>query len=204
MALTLDQEALEYISSPSSIIHGDTYANRNWCVIQTKSRQEKKLARHLFSRGLDYFLPLQRHKIGKNFTYRPLFDGIVFLADIKGKQVNSSPNEFTLIERHQHCFHTALEIARSSNAVYSVLHTLNQPQLKRELIALSSESPECRTLQIERFQTGDRVKVIAGSMVNFKGTVESWQEKETRITIKLEMLGQLVSMKISTDLIELI
>src|SRR5207247_1767226 len=58
-------------------------ADRVWCVLHTKPRQEKCLARQLYDARVPFYLPLLHRRLrirGKAVTsYHPLFGGYVFL-----------------------------------------------------------------------------------------------------------------------------
>jgi transcriptional antiterminator RfaH len=65
--------------------------DRNWWVLHTRPRQEKALARQLFSSAISYYLPLVSKRLrSKNRTltsYVPLFSGYVFLLAEKEERI---------------------------------------------------------------------------------------------------------------------
>src|SRR5258708_15806295 len=95
----------------------DALADRpgQWWAVYTKSRGEKALARHLYTRSVPYYLPMNNHiwqKNGRTFTSQlPLFPGYVFLFGDNDDRVS------------------ALE----SNQVSRVLPVTDQPRLFSDL-----------------------------------------------------------------------
>src|ERR1043166_8139358 len=61
----------------------DEVPGRRWLVACTMPRQEKSLARELYSRGVPFYLPLLAkrllYKRRSTKSYLPLFSGFVFL-----------------------------------------------------------------------------------------------------------------------------
>lgn len=70
---------------PESLFQADAsdFLPRRWCVLHTKPRQEKSLARYLHQREMPFYLPLltRRVRVRKQVvpSYNPVFSGYVFL-----------------------------------------------------------------------------------------------------------------------------
>jgi transcription antitermination factor NusG len=58
-------------------------SERRWCVIHTRPRQEKSLARHLYERNIAFYLPLLASRVHVRkqvvYSHSPLFASYLFL-----------------------------------------------------------------------------------------------------------------------------
>lgn len=170
-----------------------------WCVVRTKSRCEKALARYLLDNNINYFLPYvaTRTPSSGNLALSPMFSSFLFMA-------------FPSQNRYE------LDLAKSSRHVFSYLHTGDQPRLKGELAFLAAETATTRTLKLERSlpKAGDRVRFMAGCYQGLEGiiaepahpqkeqTPPSSDPSRLRVHVMLELMGQPVSRVVDMSEIE--
>jgi transcription antitermination factor NusG len=159
-------------------------ANGLWYVLHTKSRQEKILANELGARGVEYFLPLVKrprfYGTRKAVVEEPLFPGYVFLfGDVDQAYV-----------------------ADRTKRVASIIHVADQRGLEWELknirLALSQEAPLDPYPHLTK---GVRVEVRSGPFRGLQGLIED-KGKDTRLILRVEVLGRSVSLEIEGALLE--
>ncbi|MDD4269874.1 MAG: transcription termination/antitermination NusG family protein [Pirellulales bacterium] len=153
-------------------------SNRQWWAIYTMSRQEKSLARDLFTRKIPYYLPLIRstnvYRGRRVSSYKPLFTSYVFL------------------------FGTELERVESlkTNRISRILEVHDPEALIRDLAQLQRLILSGAPLTVEdRLTTGDRVRIKSGSMAGLEGTVIK-RHGETRLLVSVDFLQKGASIAI--------
>ena len=158
----------------------------DWHVLHVKSRQEKALSEELDVRGIVYFLPLvrQRRVYGrrKAVIEVPLFPGYVFL---KGNADEAYSADRT-------------------GRVARIIAVHDQDRISRELtnvrLALSQDGP---LDPYPYLREGLRVRVRTGPLQGLEGLIES-RQKQDRLIIQVDVLGQAVSMEIEGASLELV
>lgn len=174
-------------SFPTDLLSGaQDPADRLWWVVQTKSRQEKSLARDLMTRNIAFYLPQVRQTAivrGRRQTsFIPLFTGYLFLFG----------NE---IERN-----TSLSLP--TNRIANVLPVHDAAELERDLQQISLLIENNSPLTVEgRLKAGDRVRVKKGALAGVEGTVIDRRGK-CRLLVAVHLLQQGVSMEVDDFLLE--
>lgn len=168
------------------------------CVIFTRSRQEKAVARVLHSAGIPYFLPyLARRDASRNRVLSPLFTGILFAAAAHPSEDANpalSPEIQELAStRKGACSLTCKQLENvlyfreypncplldgeafisELRGTFRILRPSNQKQLRKELAFLAGEPSSRRTARAETEmpRVGSRVRIIAGPMLDTEGKV---------------------------------
>lgn len=129
-------------------------SDRQWCVLHTRPRQEKSLARDLCHRETPFYLPLvpRRMKLrGRVVTsFNPLFPGYVFLL------ANTGERSAALATRR---------IAQSLPAPDPDQLWSDLRQIQQLLACGASITP------VERFAAGAKVKIRSGPLAGLEGTI---------------------------------
>ena len=130
--------------------------NKNWFVVYTRSRAEKKVCNELIKKNIECFLPLQKQlrqwKDRKKWVEVPLISGYCF--------VHILPKEYD-------------EVLKTDNVVCYVTFEgkackVQEKQidyLKRMLNQLDFEV----SVSTENFETGKKVEIIAGPLIGLQG-----------------------------------
>ncbi len=155
-----------------------------WYVVQTRSRQEKALARTLAASGIDHYLPLTkrpRYRRGrKRFVEEPLLASYLFLF---------GPLEAT---------YTATATKRVAN----VIHVADQDRFVGELRQIRNALDNGADLSPYRFLTvGRRVRVSAGPFRGIEGMIEV-SAKADRLVLQIDALGRATSLEIDAGLLD--
>jgi transcription antitermination factor NusG len=179
--------AAEPVVFPDDLLTApDALADRpgRWWAVYTKSRSEKALARHLFTRTVPYYLPLYQNtwrKNGRTFTsHLPLFPGYVFLFGDDGARV------------------AALE----SNVVSRLLPIPDQPRLFSDLRRvdrmLTAQAPVAPTTELA---VGQPVRIIAGPLEGLTGTLVRFGN-QFRLVVEVAFLRQAVWAEVESWMVE--
>lgn len=170
----------------------DQASNYLWFVAETKTRQEKALARYLSEHDVCYFLPYTISKTpSNNRVFAPLLAGFVFVA-IPGYQ--STPGNNDILNRIQRAYETC----RESRAVWGFITAQDQSRFRKDLIALASPFTMIEPANVE----GARVRVIGGDFEGLEGTIVFVMQDETRVLFDMQVVGQPYSTVIPTNLLK--
>lgn len=156
-----------------------------WWVAQTRPQYEKKLARELQARGVDYFLPLVSYRkvlAGKRrVIVSPWFPSYVF--------VNGDAD--------------ARYAAASSACTAIVRNVVNQEQLARDLVRVEAWLPkELVSFESESLKPGIRCRVKAGhSMEGMEGWIDELTGKG-RVVVSITILGTSRPVDIDPEFLE--
>ncbi len=163
-----------------------TIQQKQWYVVYTKSRQEKKVAERLLSAGFEVYCPLV--KVKKVWSDR--------LKTVEEPLLKS------------YCFVKCTEAQRSEvryiPGIVQFLHWLSKPatvkdniieQLRINLGNFSAES-----IQIDTIKKGERIVVKTGVFKNQIG--ETILVKGTKLTMLLEQLGIKITIDTSINCVE--
>jgi len=175
---------LDLLDPRAECRHDVASVGRQWWVLQTKSRQEKALARDLSSAEVPYYLPLtsQEHLIrGRvKFSYVPVLAGYLFLFGDNEERLR----------------------ALRTNRVARVLPVLEQERLDSELANLASLIAAEVPLTIEkRLEAGQRVRVKRGSLEGLEGIILQ-RRGVNRLLVSVTYLQQGVSVEINDFMVE--
>ena len=172
-----------YVTSLQTAAFSADNMNR-WCVMHTKSRQEKALATDLERMEIPYFLPLlnkvRYYGKRKALIVEPLFPGYVF--------VRSSIDDAYNADR--------------TKRVAQIIKVPDQKRIDWELrnlaLALEKEIP----LDPYPFlKVGFPVRVKAGPLMGLQGLIES-KGNSNRLILQIQMLGQASSLEIDAGILE--
>jgi transcription antitermination factor NusG len=155
-----------------------------WRVVYTKAKAEKALARHLHSRSVAHYLPLQTHhwrKNGRNFaSYLPLFPGYLFLYGDDASRV------------------AALE----SNVVSRILDVPEQRRLLNDLRRVDRMlSAELPLEHSDSLAPGQPVDIVAGPLSGLHGTLVR-RGGQLRLVVEVTFLRQTVSAEVEPWMVE--
>lgn len=169
---------------PEDLLDGFHAAESRWWAINTKARQEKALGRQLLSHEIPFYLPLspKSSRIGqRNFrSYLPVFPGYVFA--------------YATDEQRAKIF--------STNRVCQALPVPDENELLFDLCQVRNLIACDMPMTVEgRIQPGRRVRIKAGPMQGFEGSVLARRGK-TRVLIAVRFLQNGVSIEIDDFLIE--
>jgi len=155
-----------------------------WYVLQTRSRQEKALARALTASGIAHYLPLTkrpRYRRGRKlFVEEPLLPSYLFL-------------------------HGSLEatyVATATKRVANVISVPDQQHFAVELRQIRLALENGADLSPYRYLTvGRRVRVSAGPFRGIEGLIEV-SAKADRLVLQIDALGRATSLEIDAGLLE--
>ena len=154
-----------------------------WIVAYVRSRQEKKLARHLINREVPCYLPIQRRdsrRSGRRFTsYLPLFPGYVFF---RGR----APER---------------RLAAQSNLIVNTLEVLDQGHLDMELEELCRlQRAGIPLIPHPYLGPGDDVEICEGSFKGYRGTVIR-EHGSMRLVISIALLRRSVAAEFEREVL---
>ncbi len=155
---------------------------RNWLVVYTKPRHEKKSASVLVSKGIEIFLPLKTElkqwSDRKKWVERPLFPGYLFvnITELEYLDVLNSAGIVRFI-----FFNGKPAIVREKT-IKELKLVLNTPDLHIETIDLELNLGEIVSIKKGPF------KGLEGRLIQFKG--------KNRISIEIECMQKAVLVEI--------
>lgn len=150
---------------------------RAWYLIYTKPRAEQLAKENLQRQDFNIYLPLVKEIRRRRSKYvsciEPMFPRYLFI------QLNCTTDNWSPI--------------RSTLGVSSIVRFSTYPlQVPESLIgALMDNEDESgiQSIEVRDFQSGDKVRIIAGAMAGLEGIYESKTSKE-RVTVLLNIAGQ--------------
>lgn len=157
----------------------------SWYALYTRHQHEKNAAQVLSHKGFDTFLPLyqamHQWKDRKKELWLPLFPCYVFLSgDVnRSLEVLKTPGVVGFVS------HAGRPAAIPSDQIHAV----------REVVLRSRAEPH------PFLQTGDKVRVKAGSLLGLEGILVR-KKNQCRLVISVEMLGKSVATEIDGSLVE--
>jgi transcriptional antiterminator RfaH len=156
-----------------------------WYVAHTRPRCEKKLAEYCERQGLKVTLPLYRSVKKydrKTVTFeKPLFPNYVFLQ----LEPSHRPKVY------------------QSDLVANLLDVPDQQQFEHQLgDILQSLETDLEIVLSPQITVGARVKITAGPLRGLEGFVEN-RSGVTYVQLRLDFIGQGVSVKVEADDLEL-
>jgi transcription antitermination factor NusG len=160
---------------------------RPWNVLHVVANHEKKVAKHLAVRAIEYYLPLyseKSHWSDRTVTVqRPLFAGYVFARFVPEVrlQVVSTPSVLHLLCDSKHGAVSAAEVAR----------------IRAGLTAGCALRPHAG------IAVGSRVRVLGGIFEGNEGIVEKFSQ-ECKVVMTLQATGQSFSLEINGSDVEVL
>lgn len=156
--------------------------NKNWYVVYTRPRWEKKVAENLAEAAVEHYCPL--HKISRQWSDRikvvqePLFKGYVFVYISEGEKL----------------------LVKEINGILNFVNWLGKPALVREteIVAIKRFLNDFEEVAVisEKINKKDLVKVAAGIMMNYYGTVI--EVKGNYAVLNIESMGLSLQATFST------
>ena len=155
-----------------------------WYVLQTRSRQEKALARALTASGIAHYLPLTkrpRYRRGRKlFVEEPLLSSYLFLH---------GPIEATYL-------------ATATKRVANVITVADQDRFAGELRQIRDALGNGADLSPYPYLTvGRRVRVSAGPFRGIEGLIEL-SARADRLVLQIDALGRATSLEIDAGLLD--
>ncbi|MFO0817914.1 MAG: hypothetical protein U1A77_08235 [Pirellulales bacterium] len=184
----LEQEPASFPASllePTANLRSSLAAEgRCWTVLQTKSRQEKALARDLVAAEIPFYLPLTPHEHlirGKRVvSHIPVLGGYLFLFG-------------TLEERNK---------ALRTNRIARSLPVYDQDRLDADLVNLAALIAADVPLTVEkRLEPGRRVRVKSGPLMGLEGVIIQ-RRGTNRLLVAVTYLQQGVSVETNDFMVE--
>jgi len=148
-------------------------ASKNWYAIYTRTRWEKKVARQLDQKGIEYYCPLvkvrRQWSDRKKIVFEPLFSSYVFVKMDEKEQMQ----------------------VRNLEGYINLVYWLKKPAIVRaeEIDAIKKFLNEHDQVHLEKVNVNleDRVKVVAGPFMELEGTVV--EIKSHTVKVMLPSLG---------------
>jgi transcriptional antiterminator RfaH len=175
---TVWPEDLLLESSPADVAVG------SWCVLHTRPRAEKMLARRLLRAGVSFYLPLyeQRKKVQRRTvrSHLPLFPGYVFVCGD----------------------HESRQLAFETNLVASCIPVGDQEQLANDLARIFRliESGSLVTPE-SRLQPGMPAEITSGPLAGCRGKIIRCS-KGARLLVEVSFLQQGASVEVDWSMIQ--
>ena len=151
---------------------------KNWYLIKTKPRQEKKAKQNLENQGYVAFYPIG--KINNRFVV--LFPGYLFVQ-LNEKTQNWSPINST--KGVSHFVKFGLNFAKVSTSIIEFIKT-NQHITTEKLINLN------------KFKPGDKIQIIDGAFKNWVAIFKCYKPDE-RVILLMNLLGREQSLNIKEE-----
>ena len=157
-----------------------------WVALYTTPRHEKRVAQHLASRGIEYFLPLYRSvrkwaHSSSVILELPLFPNYVFV-------------HITRREKER-----VLEIPGIISIVTFGRELAELPE--PEIEALRSSVHLCRVEPHPYLVVGERVRIKVGLLIGMEGVLIR-QKNTTRVVLTLDLIRQSIAVEVDADDLE--
>jgi len=155
---------------------------KEWYVVYTRSRAEKKVARELELKDIEVFLPihkqLRKWKDRKKWVEVPLISGYCF--------VHVSSKEY-------------FEVLQTMNVVCYVTFegkAAPVPQIQIEYLKKITQQSDFEvTVTQENFKPGQRVEVVSGPLIGINGELIESRGKQ-RFILRFEQINSYISVEI--------
>ncbi|WP_347841408.1 UpxY family transcription antiterminator [uncultured Draconibacterium sp.] len=152
----------------------DKQAHKQWHVVYTRSRAEKKVLRELHDCKIECFLPMQKQlrqwKDRKKWVEMPLIPGYCFV-NISRKEYDQVLQLSNVVQYVRFERKAAIISEQEIEALQTMLH-----QFDFEV-----------AITMENFEPGKRVEVIEGPMVGLKGELVEMRGKN-KFALRLEQI----------------
>ena len=164
--------------------------NRNWFVIQTKPRNEKKVEKQIIDKGVEVFLPLitsiRYWSDRKKKVQIPMFSGYLFVHASKDERVLAIKNTIGAI---RYLFYEKRPAKLTENEI--------------EGIRLSLIAPERVKVEHSSFCRGDMVMITRGVFKGMKGSVTEIRGNY-KLTVNIYELSMSLNIVLNPNEIELL
>lgn len=161
---------------------------KNWYVVYTKPRWEKKVARQLEQKGIEHYCPLTRVQRQwsdrKKIILEPLFSAYVF---VRLEETEQTP-------------------VKQTDGVMNFVYWLKKPAVIRdeEIDTIKRFLNEYQTVKLEKsvVNVNDQVRVISGPLMERQGNVLEIRNKTVKVS--LPTLGYTIVAEIEKTNIEIL
>jgi transcriptional antiterminator RfaH len=158
---------------------------KEWFILQFKANSHNQAIKNLNKQGFETFLPKHNSTSRKKSrfinTVQPLFPGYMFIsfdrADPKWHKINNTYGVSRLV---------------TFNSILTPIPT-KFVDILMERYGLSG-----KLLPMEKFKTGDQVKILKGPFANFIATIETY-ETDQRIWMLLDLMGRKTKIQTPID-----
>ena len=160
----------------------------HWCIIHTKPRKEKFVARQLRERSIEYYCPriLKPFQVGTRI--RPLFPGYLF-AHIQPEESYYSIKWMPGVNRFMEAGGYLAVITQAQ------VEEIRQREGPNGLIEYQQE-------ERASFETGEKVRVVRGLFSGFNGLFAYYLPGRDRVKILLTVLRYQTSVEIESAYVE--
>lgn len=169
--------------SPAEILSADADPSRQWHVLHTKSRREKKLAHLCAKLGLRHYLPLQKKTSGRRGRRRivdmPLFPGYLFCC------MDRAEYRRLLLTGH----------------IANKLNVFDQEALLKDLRNINAACERNAMLKPDSVvKRGQRVRIVDGPLDGLEGVVRRHKD-QYRLVLTLDCIQQAVACEIDIRMV---
>ena len=159
--------------------------SKEWFILQFKSNSHHLAAKNLNRQGFETFLPLHDTTSRRTSrfinTSKPLLPGYMFIrfdkAESEWNKINSTYGVSRLV---------------TFNSILKPIPT-KFVDILMERYGLSG-----KLLPMEKFKTGDQVKILKGPFANFIATIETY-ETDQRIWMLMDLMGRETKIQTPAD-----
>lgn len=159
--------------------------SKEWHVVTTRSRAEKKVYKMLLEQNIECFLPLQKRlrqwKDRKKWVEMPIISGYCF--------VYISSKEYEKVLRTEHVANFVKFESKPARIPAEQIEYLKQ--------MLSQSDFEVEVSQ-ENFKPGKKVEIIDGPLIGIRGELLSYRGKD-RFILRIQQMNTVYSVEITSD-----
>jgi transcription antitermination factor NusG len=169
------------VSHEAFILHDDP--SREWVVLHTKSRREKKVAERCLQLGIRHYLPLRKSVTGRrgrrHIADMPLFSGYIFCY-------LNGPERWRLLQ---------------TGHIANTLHVPDQQQLLDDLRNIQQAIEQGAYLEPTSIvKRGQRVRIVDGPLTGLEGLVRRCAGRY-RLVLNMDCLQQAVDCEIDVRMV---
>lgn len=158
---------------------------KEWQVIITRSRAEKKVYAKLKEQSIECFLPLQKRlrqwKDRKKWVEMPIISGYCF--------VNIGQKEYEKVLRTDH----VAGFVRFEGKPARI--SSNQIEYLKKMLSQSDFEVE---VTLENFEPGKKVEITEGPLIGIQGELQSFRGKD-RFILRIRQMNAVCAVEISAD-----
>lgn len=152
--------------------------NKNWVVLYTKSRREKKVTEYCKVKGILNYLPLERRlsQYGNKmfFSMVPLFPGYLFCCC-------DEKERYSLFMTHH--------VAR-------MIPVVDQSGLLRDIERLyEAQKADLELKPCLYYEKGERVKILSGPLCGYEGIIQRTKGRK-RLILNVDFIRQAASIEV--------
>lgn len=159
--------------------------SKEWHVVTTRSRAEKKVHKLLCEQNIESFLPLQKRlrqwKDRKKWVEMPIISGYCF--------VKINPKEYERVLKTEH----VASFVRFESKPARI--PAEQIEFLRKMLNQTDFEVE---VSQENFKPGKKVEIIDGPLVGIRGELLSHRGKD-RFLLRIQQINAIYSVEITAD-----